>query len=526
MNKFRLIIALAVLAVALVAGGFFAIKNANEKKLGEYGEPFGRIAGKKFTIGDLTAFNSMLYHHPVRGMEGRFPGNRQTTTLFIETQVLYPEAAVFRRQVMNGLDWKWKEIYLPGQIYQIGVIDRNMGIPDEEIYDFYKRHRSELLVEFGLGSGDSLDLNSARMSIIRRLFMAKYPPTAEFSALFPGMSQLEINNLWFEQASGDRASFFRDVLYRKKFGRDFPRENTREALVGPGKLISDSELNSVMGWIARGHNVSENLVAARMVSWILFSEKARSTGYLKSEGYKKLKEQFDRFEVVRYYVNEVLGDRIKSDWRPNDDIIRFAIADQSRRPSLSIPREQVAIFSDSLRNIMHEARIIEYIHGRRARANVQFLQRDYIDMFEKSPAQLKHEADSLAANQNTERARRIYRDLIEWFLYSPQGITAFLEAAKLQTDSRAYTDAISSYRQFLLYGGDEAEWCRVFFMIGYIYAEYLENYPFAAMNYRWILQNQPDCSLAPDAEFMYLNLGEPMTDVDELRQMAIRQGRE
>jgi hypothetical protein len=263
-----------------------------------------------------------------------------------------------------------------------------------------------------------------------------------------------------------------------------------------------------------------------MVSWILFADEAKSAGYIKADGYIKLKEQFERFEIVRYYVNEVLGDKIESDWIPKEEFLKFAIADQSQKSAYNIAKEELTVFSDSLKTIIHEAKIIEYIHGKRAKAGVQFLQRDYIDMFEKTSAQLKQEADSLAANQNTERAKRIYRDLSEWFLYSDEGKTAFLETAKLQTDAKAYSDAVNSYRKYLLYSSNNSEWCQVFFMIAYIYAEYLEKYPLAAMNYRWILQNQPDCNLASDAEFMYLHLGEPMADVEELRQEAIRQGRE
>ena len=530
MNK--KIILIICLAIVISVVFFFVKKNvANEKSdYGEFNYPFAKIAGKTYTIGDLTAFNNMLYHHPVRGLEdrGRFPGKRNTTTIFVETQVLYPEASALKKQVMNGLEWKWKETYyLPGQLFQVGVIDKNMGFTDEEIYEYYKKHKNELLVEFGLGDGDSLDLNNARISIIKTLFLAKFPPTEEFAALLSGgVSKLEIERKWFEQTAGDRSAFFRDMLYKRKFGTDFPRQNTKDELVGPGKLISETELNIVMGWIAKGQSVAENLVAAKMASWILFSEEAKATGFVKTEGFRKLKEQFEKFEVVRYFANEVLGDKIQSNWAPKEDFIRFAIADRSKIPTLDIGKEEIENFSDSLKTIMHEAKIIQYIHNQRTKANAQFLQRDYIDMFEKTPAQLKHEADSLASNQNTERAKRIYRDLSEWFLYAPEGVNAFLESAKLQTDSKAYTEAIKSYRNFLLYSSDNSEWCRVFFMIGYIYAEYLEKFPFAAMNYRWILQNEPDCNLASDTEFMYLHLGEPMADVEELREEAIRQGRE
>jgi hypothetical protein len=401
-----------------------------------------------------------------------------------------------------------------------------MGITDEAINNYYEEHKNELLLEFGLGEGDSLDVNKARISIIKTLFLEKFPPTAEFATLFQGQSQNEIEKKWFEQTVGDRSAFFRDMLYKKKYGTNFPRENTKDELVGSGKLISDTELNIVMGWIAKGQSVSENLVAAKMVSWLLFAEEAKATGYIKAEGYKTLKEQFERFEIVRYFVNEVLGDKIENDWKPNEEFVKLTIADKNKIPSLNIEQEEIVTFSDSLEMVMHEAKILEYIHQKRAKVDVLFLQRDYIDMFEKTSAQLKHEADSLSANQNTERAKRIYRDLSEWFLYSDEGKEAFLEAAKLQSDEKEYTNAINSYRRYLLYSNDDSEHCRVFFMIGYIYAEYLEKYPFATMNYRWILQNQPDCNLVSDAEFMYLHLGEPMTDVEELRQEAIRQGKE
>ena len=521
MKKFGLTLCLCGLVLFI---GFGCSKKSDPEGIDA---PFGKIGRKTYSISDLIAFNSMMYHHPVREMEERFPGRRNTTTSFIETQVLYSEAQTYKKQVMNGTEWKWKEIYIPGQIYQVGVIDKNMGSTDEEIYEYYKKYKNELLMEFGLGEGDEMDFSRARFSVIRKLFLSKFPPTQDFAAAYAGFSEGEIQNKWFEQMAGDRAAFFRDALYRKRFGSEFPREDPRTRLVGAGKLISETELNIVMSWVSQKQNVSENLVVAKMVSWILFSEEARKSGFIKTEGYKKLKEQFDRFEIVRYYVNNVLADKIKSDFAFNHDFVRFAIIDSTKIPYLSsVSQEDIKDVGDALMSVMYEAKIIEYIHKRRANAKVTLLQKDYVDMFDKTPAQIKHEADSLAVNQNIERARRVYRDLTEWFLYSPEGIEAYLELAKLQTDSRAYADAVKSYRNFLLYGGSDSEWCKVFFMIGYVYAEYLNNYPLAAMNYRWILQNQPDCDLSADAEFMYLNLGEPMVDVEELRQQSIRQGRE
>jgi tetratricopeptide (TPR) repeat protein len=361
---------------------------------------------------------------------------------------------------------------------------------------------------------------------MKTLFIDKYPPTAEFKANNQGLSKNEIETMWFEQTANDRESFFRDAFYKKKFGADFPRDNTKAELVGSGRLISETELKIVMSWIGKGQVVPENLVVAKMISWSLFADEAKKSNFIKTENYRKVKEQFEKFEVVRYFVNEILGNKVENNFNPNKEFVKFAIADKSKNPTLNFEKEETDAFSDSLKTIMYEAGIIEYIHRKRTSVGVQLLQNDYVDMFVKTPAQLKHEADSLAANQNTERAMKTYKDLNEWFLYAPEGKSAFLELAKLQADAKAYNDAINSYRNYLLYDGSDSEWCRVFFTIGYIYAEYMEKYPFAAMNYRWILQNQPDCNLSADTEFLYLHLGEPMADVEELRQESIRQGRE
>ena len=513
---------------AFLCLGLLFLGCAKDEGETDVNRPFGKIGNRVFTIADLESFNTMRFHHPVRAMDPRFPGERITTTLFIETQVLYPEARAIRRQVTNTVDWKWKELYITGYFFQLAILDRNMGASDDEIYNYWRKNRSELAAEFAIGEGDTLLDIQARVSVIRRLFLARFPPTEEFIAANQGRTRRDIDGLWADQMSQDvnREAFFRNEFFRKKYGREFPTTNTRAELVGPGRIISEAELRAVMDWIGEGQTVAEDFVVSKMTSWLLFAAEARRTGFIRTDNFRRIKEQFERFEIVRFYVNEVLAKNIDMNFSPNRDMIRYAIADQNRIPSLNVDREEITRFSDSLRTLMHEASIIQHIHTRRARAGVNLMQSDFTDIFVKTPAQMKHEADSLAANHNTERALRMYRDLHTWFLYAPEGKEAFLEQARLQVDSRNYNAAVASYRNFLILGGEQSEWCRVFFTIGYVYAEHLENLPFAALNYRWILKYQPDCILAQDTEFMYLNLGEPMSDIEELRQMAIRQGRE
>ena len=62
-------------------------------------------------------------------------------------------------------------------------------------------------------------------------------------------------------------------------------------------------------------------------------------------------------------------------------------------------------------------------------------------------------------------------------------------------------------------------------MIGFIYDEYMDKSELAEVNYKWVLNNDPECELADDAEFMMLHLGEPMNSVEELQAQTMRQNR-
>jgi hypothetical protein len=62
-------------------------------------------------------------------------------------------------------------------------------------------------------------------------------------------------------------------------------------------------------------------------------------------------------------------------------------------------------------------------------------------------------------------------------------------------------------------------------MIGFTYDEYLKSYSLAEANYKWILRDAPNCSLASDAEFMLQHLDEPMTSIEEIQGQSVRQGR-
>jgi outer membrane protein assembly factor BamD (BamD/ComL family) len=156
---------------------------------------------------------------------------------------------------------------------------------------------------------------------------------------------------------------------------------------------------------------------------------------------------------------------------------------------------------------------------------VTVLQSDFVDDMAGNPAQLIAHADSLRDTGNTSESQRIYEALSRGFLFTPEGMRSLIELAKIMTEQQQYTQAIKNYRDYLVLSHDVSKRCNTFFMIGFIYDEYLNRSEDARVNYRWVLKNTPDCELTDDAEFMSLHLGEAMNSVEELRAEAMRQGK-
>jgi tetratricopeptide (TPR) repeat protein len=169
--------------------------------------------------------------------------------------------------------------------------------------------------------------------------------------------------------------------------------------------------------------------------------------------------------------------------------------------------------------------INKQIFDLRNKKHIVMLQRDYKDDMDGSPAVLSVHADSLRDTGRTDEAEAAYKTLSTSFAFTPEGIRACVELAKIQTEKQQYAQAIKNYRDYLVLSNDKSKRCNTFFMIGFIYDEYLNRPEDAAVNYRWVLKNTPDCELSDDAEFMSLHLGEAMNSVEELRAEAMRQGK-
>jgi tetratricopeptide (TPR) repeat protein len=155
---------------------------------------------------------------------------------------------------------------------------------------------------------------------------------------------------------------------------------------------------------------------------------------------------------------------------------------------------------------------------------VIFLQKDLADIRSDDPSSLLKKAHALRDAGKKKEAKEAYTNLSNGFRFSPEGRTALVELAKLQTGERLYSEAITSYRKYLLICPDKTKKCNAFFQIGSIYDVYLDQLLPAEENYKWVLKNTPACGLATDAEFMMLHLGEPTPSVEELHDEAMRQG--
>jgi outer membrane protein assembly factor BamD (BamD/ComL family) len=165
------------------------------------------------------------------------------------------------------------------------------------------------------------------------------------------------------------------------------------------------------------------------------------------------------------------------------------------------------------------------VYDKRRAVGVEFLQSDWKDERDEDPAALMATADSLRDTGNVNEAQNYYRKLSSEFAFTDQGRKAYQELAKIQTEKQTYREAITNYRRYLLFGREPDRLCNTFFMIGFIYDEYMDKPDLAEVNYTWVLKHTPDCELADDAEFMMLHLGEQMAGVDELQAEVKRQGK-
>ncbi len=513
----------ALSAIALIGTYSGCSKKAEVKS-----EPFLKIGGKTYSLTEFKSFSNMQFNHPDLAREGFFPGDRYAQTLFIETELLFSEAKKYKAQVVNGKEWDWKQEFLLGQYFSRNVLRTNLGSTDDELKKYFKANKGKILFE-GNNSDTSFAGNFPKI-IIRR-FNELYPPTEEFKKVNATASEEQLMKFWKDQQLKEPITFFRNTYYKEYYKKDYPADYNE--FYGDGKEITPEDLSIITKWLPissrekleRGETTSE--IINYLMTWKLFSRKAKEMGITSEDEYTRQSKWFDKYEVVRYYLNNILSTKMSVDRSSiNPEIAQFALWDQKGRTEQSesdtlllnrILDETVKMKSDAI--------LFKHIYNIRTKKKVSIIHPDYKDELEKSSERVLFEADSLYGAANKEMAKNLYRQLIKNYSFSKEGVEAQRAMGMIDSDEGSYSSAIRYYRNYLLLSEPNDEWCKVFFMIAYAYGENLSNINLAAANYRWVLKNRPDCDFADDAEFMYLHLGEPINDVDEMVHENARQGR-
>ena len=512
-----------------------------------------KIKGKTMTRTEFNSFLSAknLYPEP-RG--DFFSRPLADMTFFVDMEAFYDKANAtpFAAKAKSSDDWKWKKMYFPASIYIRNVLQGNMGFSDKEIEAYYKAHRESYTrrVPRDTTPPDTLHkkqvknakidsvkvyipLDEVRIRIIDTMFVMKYPPPDSLFRKNPKdtakMDSAGIINNWLFNTKRTAQEFFLRKFYEVKFKTKLP--DSLNQFYGEKKIITPSDMKVITSWIPedqRGYYSSPSgtmELAKWLLRWKLFSEKAQKT-WDDPQGEIKAELQWAwKMNVVFNYVNTQLLPNAKKAVALDTAMCVYAYWDDKGNPSVKPDSSGFKSTLDQYAQRVVNMDIDRQIFELRKKMNIVIVQNDYKDDGSGNPTAMIVHADSLRDTGKTDEAERIYETLIFGFSYTPEGLRSMVELAKIQTEKQAYAQAIKNYRDYLVFSNDKSKRCNTFFMIGFIYDEYLSKPDQASANYRWVLKNTPDCELSDDAEFMSLHLGEAMNSVEELRAEAMRQGK-
>jgi tetratricopeptide (TPR) repeat protein len=271
-------------------------------------------------------------------------------------------------------------------------------------------------------------------------------------------------------------------------------------------------------------------LARWLLKWKLFSDVAKKNGFTDKKQVKDIMDWALKVESAAEYINKELVPKAKSKVVIDTAMCQYVYLDESG----DVNRKDVAGVNSVVDRYVSKAiktNLNSLLYDIRKHHKVVFLKPDpstsidYKDELAGNPVSMIAKADSLRDAGNTGEAEALYEPLVKNYPFTEQGLKAYPELAKIKTEKGESSDAIKLYRDYMIANGDKGIRCNTFFMIGFIYDEYLNRSALAEINYKWVLKNTPECELADDAEFMTLHLDEPMSSVEELRAEAMRQGK-
>jgi tetratricopeptide (TPR) repeat protein len=503
-----------------------------------------RIGGKTISRAQFDAFDKSrnLY---LGNVGPYFPANRSPITHLVETELIYRQsgAARLKDSLKSTADWEWKKRCIQGQLVFFGYIAENLDIPDEQINAFYEAHKDSFKVTVkaqapkdtskkGIATvqKDSIHyrpLEEVKRMIVDSLFLRANRPDTPFLALFDStVKKQDIDAMWLQKVRQPNDAFFMRKIYEEMTGTAYP--DSLEDIFGKDKYITLADLGVVISWLTpsgrRYYHAHKRELVENLVKWRLFSSYAKKLGRDRLPDVKSAMDWAWKLNVAFSYVNTVLVPSVKSLVAIDTSMLMYAICDNNGYTPVEkgsrVITEWILSEHENLLRMKIDSILITY----RKTIPVIFLQKDLADIRSDDPSSLLKKAHALRDAGKKKEAKEAYTNLSNGFRFSPEGRTALVELAKLQTGERLYSEAITSYRKYLLICPDKTKKCNAFFQIGSIYDVYLDQLLPAEENYKWVLKNTPACGLATDAEFMMLHLGEPTPSVEELHDEAMRQG--
>jgi hypothetical protein len=515
------------------------------KKAGDDG--IVRIGQKTISKAQFESFEKATRMYPTT-TGSLFPGYRPTITHLVETDLIFRQGASgsVKDSLKKTDDWKWKQRYFPAQQFLLEYLVENLGVPDEKLKSFYTARKDSFKVTVKVTtppkdstSKDTLSKDSTyykpfeevKRAIVDSVFLQESRPDSVFlSKLDTSASVQQKNEQWLNYVRENIGSYFMKKIYKEMTGKTYP--DSLNEVFGEGKYITKPDMDVILSWIPAerrefyAKDEQKRELVEWLVKWKLFSAYAEKLGRNKLPASKNLMDWAWKLEVAYAYVNTRLEPALKAAIVIDTTMLQYAYYDENGyAPAVEKNSDRLGGKINAEREEQLRMKIDSVLISYRKANPVTFLQKDWIDTKSDNPAELLKKADALRDSGKSNEARDAYQNLAKDFVYSAEGQTALVELAKLQTEQQLYTQAIGNYRKYLILSPDKSKRCNTFFMIGFIYDEYLDQPKNAEENYKWVLKNAPDCELADDAEFMMLHLGEPMSSVEELRDEALRQGR-
>lgn len=482
---------------------------------------------------DYEVFSKVRKYYPTELCD-EFPGYRSMISHIVETEAIFQKAKNFPKDaIKNSNDWQWKKNFYAAQIFMMENLIPNMGATENQIKTYYNAHKEDFKKSVKVDSTrDSTfyqPLTEVQDTIVQILFVQKFPPDSSFKSKIDPQDSANINNIWFSSNKRNAPDFFMKAFFKEKYQKDFP-DSTNE-IYGDGKIITKEDMNTILSWIRPEYREQyENEKGAKrlvefLLQWKLFAEKANQVAFTSSAAFKKVMDWAWKVEVANEYVIKEILPQAQKSLSVDTNMVPYLIHDEANSIVSVIDSSVLNNRISALLNNQKKLKVDSLIYEIRKENGARFLQNDLKDSKDLDPVALLKQADSLRDTGFVEDAEKIYNTLTNEFLFSQQGKDAQYELAKILTERQSYSSAITNYRNYLLSSPDTKKKSITFFMIGFIYDEYMDKSELAEVNYKWVLKNDPECELADDAEFMMLHLGEPMNSVEELQAQTLRQNR-